>query len=119
MKKLLLIAVFLTLSFNVFSQQKINTNDLIGYWQPDKESTHLFFWKDVNGRLQIQEISDATREPLNIITLKVYKNFIFVKEIFLQNNWITDNIYTVINKKTLKCVVIGTIKDTIIYTKTK
>ena len=119
MKKLLLIAVFLTLSFNVFSQQKINTNDLIGYWQPDKESTQLFFWKDVNGDLQIQEISGTSGKPVDVIMMKINNNFIFVKEIFLQNNWITENIYTLINKNTLKCTITGNGKGTLIYTKIK
>jgi len=119
MKKLILIVTFLMFNSTIFSQQKINVNDLIGYWQPDEESTQLFFWKDVNNKLQVQEISGTSGLPLRIITLKVRYNSIFIKQIFLRNNWVTENVYTFIDKKTLRCVVSGDSAGVLIYTKTK
>jgi hypothetical protein len=119
MKKLLLIVTFLMFNSTVFSQQKINVNDLIGYWQPDQESTQLFFWKDIKGKLQAQEISGTSGLPLTIIELKVRYNSIFIKQIFLRNNWITESVYTFINKKTLRCVMSGDDNGVLIYTKTK
>ena len=57
MKNLFLSLVFFyCASTSAFCQSKINTDDLIGYWKPDSASTQLFFWKDVNGELQVQEI---------------------------------------------------------------
>jgi hypothetical protein len=119
MKKLLLIVTFLMFNSTIFSQQKINVNDLIGYWQPDQESTQLFFWKDTNGKLQVQELSGTSGLPLTIIELKVRRNSVFIKQIFLRNNCITESVYTFIDKKTLRCVVSGDSAGVLIYTKTK
>ena len=64
MKNLLLVIAFVFgIQTTIYSQNKINTDDLIGYWQPDEESTQLFFWKDCDGKLQIQEICGSTGEP--------------------------------------------------------
>jgi len=119
MKKVFLITVFALFSLNAFSQQEINTDDLIGYWKPDQESAQLFFWKDVNGKLQSQEISGTSGEPFNTITLTVKQDYIFIRTIFVPNNWVTENTYTFINKTTLKCVVTGDGNGTLIYTKIK
>ena len=119
MKKVFLITVFALLSFNVFSQQEINNNDLIGYWKPDQESAQLFFWKDSSGRLQTQEINESNGEPIDLITLRVEKDYVFIRTIYVPNNWVTENIYTFINKTTLKCVVTGDGNGTLIYTKIK
>ena len=119
MKKVFLIIVVALFSFNAFGQQEINTDDLIGYWMPDEESTQLFFWKDSFGRLQTQEISATSGEPLDLITLRVNKYSIFIKTIFTPNDWTTENVFTFVDKKTLKCVVSGKMPATLIYTKVK
>jgi hypothetical protein len=119
MKKVFLIIGIALSSFNVFSQQEINTDDLIGYWKPDQESAQLFFWKDSLGRLQSQEISGTDGEPIDLITLRVEKDYIFIRTIYVPNNWVTENIYTFINKTTLRCVVTGDGNGTLIYTKIK
>ena len=101
MKNSLLGALLLlsTLSFG-----QINTNDLIGYWEPNEESSQLFFWKDVDGRLQVQEISGTSGDPLDTISLRVNDNSVFIKAIYLPLNWVTECTYTFIDSKTLKCV---------------
>jgi hypothetical protein len=124
MKKVFLIIVVALFSLNAFSQglvlkEKINTNDLIGYWKSEEESTQLFFWKDSLGILQTQEISATSGEPLDLITLRINEDSIFIKTIFTPNDWITENIFTFVDKITLKCVVDGKIKTTLIYTKVK
>lgn len=119
MKKAFFIIVALLFFLTINAQEKINTNDLIGYWKPDQESSQLFFWKDSFGVLQVQEICGSTGEPLDLITLRVEKNFVFVKTISIPNNWIAENIYTFINKNTLKCVVTGSGRGTLIYNKIK
>ncbi len=119
MKKVFLIIAITLLSLNSFAQKKINANDLIGYWEPNEQSTLLFFWKDVNGKLQVQEISGTSGKPLDVIEFKIANNYIIIKEIFLQNNWVTENIYTLIDKKTLKCSVKGDSQGVLIYTKIK
>jgi hypothetical protein len=119
MKKLLLVTAFCLCSLNVFSQEKINTNDLIGYWAPDQESTQLFFWKDINGKLQVQEISGTDGEPIDTIAFNVNVNSILVKTIFVPNKWVTESVFTFIDKTTLKCVITGDGNGIIIYTKIK
>jgi hypothetical protein len=121
MKKLLGFIVILLFSVMSYGQTKtkINTNDLIGYWAPNEESTQLFFWKDVHGVLQSQEISCTSGDPLDLISLRVMDNSIFIREIFLPNNWVTESVLTFIDKKTLKRVISGDAQGTIIYTKIK
>ena len=116
MKNSLLGALLLlsTLSFG-----QINTNDLIGYWEPNEESSQLFFWKDVDGRLQVQEISGTSGDPLDTISLRVNDNSVFIRAIFMPLNWVTECTYTFIDAKTLKCIVTGDGQGTIIYTKKK
>jgi hypothetical protein len=122
MKKVFLIIVVTLFSLNInaqVSEEKINTDDLIGYWKPDQESAQLFFWKDSLGRLQTQEINQSNGEPIDLITLKIEKDYIFIRTIYIPNNWVTENVYTFINKTTLKCVVTGDGNGTLIYTKIK
>ena len=122
MKKVFLIIMVALFSLNVNAQiaeEKLNTDDLIGYWKPDQESAQLFFWKDSLGRLQSQEISGTSGDPIDLITLRVEKDYVFIRTIYVPNNWVTENIYTFINKTTLKCVVTGDGNGTLIYTKIK
>jgi hypothetical protein len=124
MKKVFLIIAIALVSLNVFSQglvlkKKIDTNKLIGYWEPDQESAQLFFWKDTNGRLQTQEISGTSGEPISLITLRVDNNSVFIKTIFIPNNWIVSSVFTFIDDTTLKCEVTGDAETTIIYKKKK
>jgi hypothetical protein len=120
MKNLFLVfACLFGASTTVFCQEKINTDDLIGYWMPDEESSQLFFWKDINGKLQVQEISGTSGEPFDLITLTVNKDSVFIRTIFMQNNWVTENVFTFINKTTLKCVVTGDGNGTLVFSKIK
>ena len=124
MKKVLFVTAIALFSLNVFSQglnfkQKLNTNDLIGYWKPDVESSQLFFWKDSKGVLQVQDICGSTGEPLKLIEFKVNQDSVLIKEILVENNWVTVSVFTFVNETTLKRVVDGNINVTITYTKIK
>lgn len=119
MKKIILTTLVALLSYNAFSQQEININDLIGYWKPNLESAHVFFWKDDSGKLLTQSICGSNGEPIDIITLRVEKNLIFIRTVYIPNEWVTENTYTFINKTTLKCVVTGDGNGILIYTKIK
>ena len=119
MKNVFLTFVILIFSLSVFSQTKINTDDLIGYWEPDQESSQLFFWKNSTGDLQMQDICGSTGEPLQLIEFKINQTTIFVKEVSIENKWITTSSFTIINKKTLQRVVEGDINVIITYTKIK
>lgn len=124
MKKLFLIVAVVLFNLTSFSQvsfikEKINTDDLIGYWQPDQESVQLFFWKDTLGKLQMQEISGTSGNPLDILSFKINENSVYAKTIFESTMWTTENVFTFINKTTLKCVVTGDGFGTIIYKKIK
>jgi hypothetical protein len=119
MKKVFLAFVILISSLSVFSQTKINTNDLIGYWKPDEELSELFFWKNIDGKLQVQEISSTSGSPIDLITLQVDNNSIFIKTIFVPNNWVTESVYTFIDTNTLKRITTGDGQGTAIYRKVK
>jgi hypothetical protein len=119
MKKVFLIIAITLFSLNSFAQQKINVDDLVGYWKPDQESAELFFWKDINNKLQTQEISSTSGLPIDLIELEVKDTYVFIKTIFVPNNWVTENTYTFIDKTTLKCIVTGSGQGTIIYKKVK
>ena len=116
MKKLILGALLL-LSMTSFAQLKVN--DLIGYWSSEEESTQLFFWKDVNGKMQVQDISAISGTPLDVLLFRIDKNSVYLKTIFLKNDWITERVFTLIDKKTLECKVTGDAEATIIYKKVK
>jgi hypothetical protein len=124
MKKVFLIATIVVASvfvvFNLTNTKKVDTNNLIGYWEPNEESSQLFFWKDTNGKIQVQEISGTNGEPIDVIDFKIYDNHFLVKTIFKPNNWIANSKYTFVNDTTLNCIVDhpeGTTK--LIYTKIK
>jgi hypothetical protein len=119
MKKVFLITVFLLLSFNVFSQEKFTTEDLIGYWEPKESSTNLVIWNDVKGNLQLIEFSTTSGTPLRLLSMQLEKDVLVVKSIFDKKNWVTECFYTFIDKKTLQCVIKGQINTIIIYTKIK
>jgi hypothetical protein len=118
MKNLFLVLTLVFSSY-VFGQTKIKTNDLIGYWKPDIESTQLFFWKDTKGNLQMQEISGTSGQPLDILELRVDKNSVFVKTKFIPNNHITDCTLSLKDENTLICIVSGYEDTAITYKKIK
>ncbi len=120
MKNLLLaIAFVFGIQTKVYCQTKINTDDLIGYWRPDEESSQLFFWKDVNGKLQVQEICGSTGEPIDLIRLKVTEYSLIIDTIFKPTEWVTKCEYFLTEPTTLKCLVTGDTNATIFYTKIK
>ena len=120
MKNLFFVFVFVfAIQTTVFSQDKINIDDLIGYWKPDSASTQLFFWKDVTGELQMQEISTTSGSPLDLLSLQVNLDSIIVKTIFLECNWVTESTYTFIDSNTLECIITGDGTGTVVYKKVK
>jgi hypothetical protein len=120
MKNLILITAFVFgIQTTVFSQNKINTDDLIGYWKPNEESSQLFFWKDIEGNLQIQEICGSTGEPIDLISLKIKDDCIIARTIFIPNHWVTESSFKFKDKKTLVCHITGNAETIITYTKIK
>lgn len=120
MKNLLLVIAFVFgIQTTVFSQNKINIDDLIGYWKPNEESSQLFFWKDIEGNLQIQEICGSTGEPIDLISLKIKEDCIIARTIFISNHWVTESCFKFKDKNTLVCQITGNAETTITYTKIK
>ena len=119
MKKVFLIIAVALFSLSTFAQQKINVDDLVGYWKPDEELSELFFWKNAKGELQTQEVSSTSGRVIDLIELKINKDSIFIKTIFIPNNWVTENTYTFIDSNTLKRITTGDGQGTTIYTKVK
>jgi hypothetical protein len=119
MKKLILVFV-LVLQNTVFCQNCINSENLIGYWRClDVEATELFFWKDIDGKLQVQEVSSTTGQPLDIITFRMDEEVIFMRTFFEPTSFASECVYTAIDNKTLKCELIGEVYAPLIYTKVK
>ena len=120
MKKVIFIIAFLVFSLNIIAQEKINTNDLIGYWIPDQNTSQMFFWKDVNNTLQVQEIDSSRPDAYEVENFQVYDTYIVIKTVFKETSWFAKSTYTLIDKRTLKCVVANADgESTIMYTKIK
>lgn len=121
MKKVILVFAFvLGIQTTVFCQNCINADDLIGYWRClDVEATELFFWKDVHGKLKVQEVSSTSGQPLDIITFRMDEDTIFMRTFFEPTNFASECTYTSIDNKTLKCELIGEVEPPLIYTKVK
>jgi len=124
MKKVFFITLAALFSLNLFSQglnfkQKINTDDLIGYWRPNEESSQLFFWKDINGKLQVQEICETTGEPIDLIRLRVDEDSVVVDTIFKPNEWVVRSVFVFTSPTELTCTITGDTETTIYYTKIK
>ena len=120
MKNIFIVLVFvLGISTITFGQQSINTDELIGYLRPDQTAGQLFFWKDVNGELQVQEISGTIGEPFILRDFRINEESIYVKITLPNANYTTKNYFTLIDNKTLKCEVTGDWTGTLIYSKIK
>jgi hypothetical protein len=120
MKNLFLVLVcVLGVSTTVYCQDKFSTEDLIGYWEPDKSSTHLVIWMDINKNFQMVEFSTISCELLTLLSMKLINEELVVKTVFEEKNWKTESTFTFINKNTLQCIVKGPINETVIYTKIK
>ena len=119
MKKVFLIIAVALFSLNTFAQQKINVDDLVGYWKPNEESSQLFFWKDCDGKLQVQEICESTGEPIDLIRLKISENVLVIDTIFRPNEWVVRSEYTLTETNELVCSIRGDANAKIYYTKIK
>ena len=121
MRKVILVFVFVFgIQNTVFCQNCINTDDLIGYWRClDVEATELFFWKDVDGKLKVQEVSSTSGQPLDIITFRMDEDAILMRTFFEPTSFASECMYTSIDNKTLKCELIGEVEPPLIYTKVK
>lgn len=118
MKKLLLMIAIFALVTSVNAQSTINTDNLIGYWEPNRHSSQLVFWKDVKGNLQIIEFSTGNGVALDSKVVKL-GNTLVVETYFEEMNYHSASEYSFIDKDTLKCTVTGEIEATVIYTKIK
>jgi hypothetical protein len=121
MKKLNLVFVFVFgIQNTVFCQNCINTENLIGYWRCiDVEATELFFWKDIDGKLQVQEVSSTLGEPLDVITFNMDEYAIFMRTFFEPTNYASESVYTAVDNNTLKCELIGEVDAPLLYKKVK
>lgn len=118
MKKVFLIIAILMFSLNV-QAQKINTDNLIGYWKPTQQSTQLFFWKDTKGVLQMQEISETSGDPLDLITLREENDKLFVVTNFAPEDYTVESTYSFLDENTIVCIVKGEENSTLIYKRIK
>jgi hypothetical protein len=108
--------VFLTLgvlffSLCSFSQEKIDADYLIGWWMPDKDYCDMFFWKDINGNLKVQQIDNLNGEPHVLGDFEINDESMFIRSVLFSKNSsdIKDsttfsNIFTIIDDLTMQCV---------------
>ena len=120
MKNLFLVLVcLLGASTTTFCQEKFITEDLIGYWEPDKPSAHLVIWMNMNKNLQMVEFSTTNGELLTLLSMKLINEELVVETVFEEKKWKTKSTFTFIDKKTLQCIVKGPINEIVTYTKIK
>ena len=119
MKKVFLIITIALFSLNVFAQEKLNTDNLIGYWKANEESTQLFFWKDVKGNLQVQEISETSGRAIDLVSMEINNDCLVIDTIFKPNGWEIKSVFTFIDQTNLKCDITGYSEGTLYYTKIK
>lgn len=119
MKKVLFIIVVTLFSLNVNAQSKISSNNLVGFWEPDKHSSNMVFWLDAKNHLQMVEFDTIDGVPLRLLSMKVVNNELVVKTICDEKNWEIESTYTFIDNNTLQCTIKGPINGTVIYTKIK
>ena len=103
MKKVFLIIVVVLFSLNISAQEDINTDELIGWWMPDQDSSQLFFWKDVKGDLQVQRISNVTGSPLVLRDFRVNLESVFIKSSLPSTDCTTLDYFVFIDRLTLEC----------------
>jgi hypothetical protein len=119
MKKVFLIIVVALFSLNIFAQSKISSNNLVGFWEPDKHSSNMVFWLDAKHNLQMVEFDTMDGVPLRLLSMKIINDELVVKTICDEKNWEIESTYTFINKNTLQCIIKGPINGLVTYTKIK
>ena len=119
MKKAIFIIAITLFSLTITAQSKISIDSLIGYWKPTEESTQLFFWKDIQGNLQMQEICQTSGDELDLITLRVEKDKIFTVTTFAPKNYTVESTYYFLDNNTLTCIIEGEEGGVLIYKRVK
>lgn len=119
MKKVFLIITIALFSLNAFAQKTINTDDLIGYWKANEKSTQLFFWKNIKGDLQVQEISEISGDSIDLVNLEINNDCLVIDTIFKPNGWTIKSVFTFVDQNNLKRDITGYSEGTLYYTKIK
>ena len=119
MKKVFLIIVIALFSLNIFAQSKISSNNLVGFWEPNKHSSNMVFWLDTENNLQMVEFDTMDGAPLRLLSMTIVNDELIVKTICDEKNWEIESTYTFIDNNTLQCTIKGPINGTVIYTKIK
>lgn len=95
---------------------EFTNEDYIGFWSCEGTS-HIVFWKDCNGKMQMAEFSATSGVPFDITSLNFNKTNLNVKTNFKENNWNTESEFVFLDKSTLICKVSGDGNATLTYKK--
>jgi hypothetical protein len=95
---------------------EFTNEDYIGFWSCEGTS-HIVFWKDCNGNMQMAEFSAISGAPFDITSLNFNKTNLNVKTNFKENNWNTESEFVFLDKSTLICTVSGDGNATLTYKK--
>ena len=85
---------------------EFTNDDYIGFWSCE-ETSHIVFWKDCSGNMQMAEFSAISGAPFEIISLNFNKTNLNVKTNFKETNWISESEFVFVDKSTLICTVSG------------
>jgi hypothetical protein len=114
MKKLFLtigIFVFSASFSNCYSQENIDADYLIGWWMPNKDYCDMFFWKDINGTLKVQQIDNVNGKPYVLGDFEIKDESMFIRSTLFLNDSANiedsttfSNIFTIIDDLTMQCI---------------
>ena len=95
-----------------------NINEIfVGYWIADESTVKTVIFKDRNDSIQMVMWDNHDGEEMEIIKIQMVDNTIQTTEKMASTNWITNNVYSIIDENTLKLVIENDDGEAVIYLK--
>lgn len=117
-KLLILILLFCNLfSIDGLSQTTDSHNTFIGYWTTDGSTVRTVIFKDRYNSFQMVKWDSSNGEEKEVLKIDIVDQTIRTTEKMVSTNWVTYNIYSIVNENRIKVVIEGDAEGTIIYLK--
>lgn len=99
------------------SNDKINAthNTFTGSWESDDTTVEMTISKDNNGLFKIVAWDTSDGEEIEIIEIKMVNETIKTIEKMKSTNWVTTNIYSIVDDHTIENLILKDGNETIIY----